>query len=86
MQSLCCARSVRRESQTAISFSKFQPLYSIRSSKPRWRISKEMRRSSNALSDGQPVARVAIDRSDAKITVRSILLSACIVHAEWTRV
>ena len=31
------------------------------------------------------VARVALDRSDAKITVRSILLDACIVHAEWTR-
>ena len=31
------------------------------------------------------VARVAIDRSDAKVTVRSILLSACTVHAEWTR-
>ena len=33
----------------------------------------------------QTVARVALDRSDAKITVRSILLSACVVHAEWTR-
>lgn len=32
---------------------------------------------------GDTVARVAIDRSDAKITVRSILLSACVVHAEW---
>ena len=37
------------------------------------------------LSGGQTVARVAIDRSDAKITVRSILLSACTVHAEWIR-
>ena len=37
------------------------------------------------LSGGQTVARVAVDRSDAKITVRSILLSACIVHAEWTQ-
>ncbi len=34
----------------------------------------------------QTVARVAIDRSDAKITVRSILLSTCIVHVEWIRV
>ncbi len=33
----------------------------------------------------QTVARVAIDRSDAKITVRSILLATCVVHAEWTR-
>ena len=33
----------------------------------------------------QIIARVAIDRSDAKITVRSILLSACVVHAEWIR-
>lgn len=33
----------------------------------------------------QTIARVAIDRSDAKITVRSILLSACTIHAEWTR-
>ena len=33
----------------------------------------------------QTIARVAIDRSDAKITVRSILLSACIIHAEWVR-
>lgn len=31
------------------------------------------------------VARVAIDRSDAKVTVRRILLSACTFHAEWTR-
>lgn len=31
------------------------------------------------------VARVVIDRSDAKITVRSIQLSACTVHAEWQR-
>ena len=35
---------------------------------------------------GEPVARVAIDRSDAKITVRSIKLSACTVHAEWSHV
>ena len=36
-------------------------------------------------SGGRVVARVALDRSDAKITVRSILLDACIVHADWTR-
>ena len=30
------------------------------------------------------VARVALDRSDAKITVGSIKLSACTVHAEWS--
>ena len=36
-------------------------------------------------SNGRVVARVALDRSDAKITVRSILLDACTVHAEWTR-
>ena len=35
--------------------------------------------------NGETVARVAVDRSDAKITVRSILLTACSVHAEWTR-
>lgn len=35
--------------------------------------------------DGQPVATVATDRSDAKITIRNIRLSACIEHAEWTR-
>ena len=35
--------------------------------------------------DGQTVAVIATDRSDAKITVRKIRLSACIVHAEWTR-
>jgi len=34
---------------------------------------------------GQTVARVALDRSDAKITVRSIQLDACTVHAEWAR-
>ena len=32
---------------------------------------------------GQVAARVAVDRSDAKITVRSISLAECIVHAEW---
>lgn len=31
------------------------------------------------------VARVAIDRSDAKITVRGVQLAACTVHAEWRR-
>ena len=31
------------------------------------------------------VAVVAIDRSDAKITVRRVQLSACTVHAEWDR-
>ncbi len=31
------------------------------------------------------VAVVAIDRSDAKVTVRRVQLSACTVHAEWTR-
>ncbi|MDE0680736.1 MAG: hypothetical protein OXI11_11090 [Gammaproteobacteria bacterium] len=33
----------------------------------------------------QVAAVVAIDRSDAKITVRRIELSACTVHAEWDR-
>ena len=36
-------------------------------------------------AEGQTVATVAMDRSDAKITVRGIRLSACTVHAEWTR-
>ena len=34
---------------------------------------------------GNKVAVVAIDRSDAKITVRRVKLSACTVHAEWSR-
>ena len=34
---------------------------------------------------GKPVAHVAVDRSDAKITVRRIQLSACTVHAEWSQ-
>ncbi len=34
---------------------------------------------------GNTVAVVAIDRSDAKITVRRVQLSACTVHAEWSR-
>ena len=34
---------------------------------------------------GEAVAVVAVDRSDAKITIRRILLSACIVHTEWIR-
>ena len=28
-------------------------------------------------------ARVSLDRSDAKITVKQVLISACTVHAEW---
>jgi len=36
-------------------------------------------------SAGRIVAHVALDRSDAKITVRRIQLSACTVHAEWAR-
>ena len=35
--------------------------------------------------EGNTVAVVAIDRSDAKVTVRRIQLSACTVHAEWSR-
>ena len=35
--------------------------------------------------DGRPVAHVAVDRSDAKITVRRIQLSACVIHAEWSQ-
>lgn len=37
-----------------------------------------------ALGD-EVVAVVALDRSDAKITIRNIKLSACTVHAEWRR-
>ncbi len=37
-------------------------------------------------AEGNTVAVVAIDRSDAKITVRQVQLSACTVHAEWSRV
>ena len=33
----------------------------------------------------QEVAQVALDRSDAKVTVRRIALSACTIHAEWIR-
>lgn len=33
---------------------------------------------------GNPTAaRVSLDRSDAKVTVKQINLSACVVHAEW---
>lgn len=32
---------------------------------------------------GETVACVSLDRSDSKITVKSILLTACTVHAEW---
>ena len=28
-------------------------------------------------------ARVSLDRSDAKVTVKQIALEACAVHAEW---
>ena len=36
-------------------------------------------------SDGRFAATVVADRSDAKITIRQIQLSACTVHAEWRR-
>ena len=39
----------------------------------------------NCLVGDSVVAVVAIDRSDAKITVRRVQLSACTVHAEWRR-
>ena len=35
--------------------------------------------------DGEPAAVIAIDRSDAKITVKRIRLSVCTAHAEWHR-
>lgn len=34
---------------------------------------------------GSTAAVVAVDRSDAKITVRRVQLAACTVHAEWSR-
>lgn len=34
---------------------------------------------------GEAVAIATLDRSDAKITVRNVKLSACTVHAEWRR-
>ena len=34
---------------------------------------------------GHVVARIALDRSDAKVTIRRVELSACTVHAEWVR-
>ena len=38
----------------------------------------------NCSFEGHNVAaRVSLDRSDAKITVKQIALSACVVHAEW---
>ena len=33
--------------------------------------------------EGRVAARVAVDRSDARITIRSISLAECVVHAEW---
>ena len=34
--------------------------------------------------EGEPAAaRVSLDRSDAKITVKQIKLSSCLLHAEW---
>ena len=55
MQSSCFELfAVRRESQTAISFSKFQPSFSTRSSKPRWETFKAMRPSSNASAKVRP--------------------------------
>ena len=39
----------------------------------------------DCIVDGDVAAVVAIDRSDAKITVRRIQLAACTVHSEWSR-
>ena len=36
-----------------------------------------------SFGEHEVAARVSLDRSDAKITVKQILLAACIVHAEW---
>ena len=35
--------------------------------------------------DDTVLARVALDRSDAKVTIRSIRLASCVLHAEWIR-
>ena len=36
-----------------------------------------------AYGDETVAARVSLDRSDAKITVKQVKLSVCVVHAEW---
>ena len=35
--------------------------------------------------DGETAAVVAVDRSDAKVAIRRIRLTNCVVHAEWTK-
>lgn len=32
----------------------------------------------------ETAARISLDRSDAKITVKQIKLSACTIHTEWS--
>ena len=34
--------------------------------------------------DNAAAARISLDRSDAKVTVKAIQLSSCDIHAEWT--
>ena len=36
-------------------------------------------------ADDTVLARVALDRSDPKVTIRSIRLASCVLHAEWIR-
>ena len=36
-----------------------------------------------AYNNDTAAARVLLDRSDAKITVKQVKLAACCVHAEW---
>ena len=36
-------------------------------------------------SGDRVVAHMALDRSDAKVTIRRVDLSACTIHAEWVR-
>lgn len=35
------------------------------------------------MRDGEVAASIAVDRSDAKITVRNVRVASCILHAEW---
>ena len=37
-------------------------------------------------ANGREAAVISVDRSDAKITVKRIRVSACVLHAEWHRV
>ena len=81
--SSCCVPSAKKASLIVMSYSKSPTALFASVQEAPLTVFQRDAPSIHCEVDGKLAAVIAIDRSDAKITVKRIQLSACTVHAEW---